>query len=140
MNYTITSNASGVKGGVSYSMEINDSENRISAKNGVSPTVNTWNHIAFTQEGNIGRLYLNGQLVAESNNDISLHKAELVNKMATLASLDGTNAYLGTGTVWGDPGFKGRIAEFKVYNKTLSSDDIAAEYASIQDQIQPCCR
>lgn len=136
MNYTITSNASGVKGGVSYSIEINDSENRISAKNGVSPTVNTWNHIAFTQEGNIGRLYLNGQLVAESNNDISLHKAELVNKMATLASLDGTNAYLGTGTVWGDPGFKGRIAEFKVYNKTLSSDDIAAEYASIQDQIQ----
>lgn len=72
-----------------------------------------WKHVAVTLGGGIGRLYVDGVLVA-SNASISIKPSEIK------ASAN----YLGR-SQWPDPYFDGRLDDFQVFPRELSAGEIA---------------
>ncbi|MCM3781771.1 family 43 glycosylhydrolase [Neobacillus mesonae] len=77
--------------------------------------INEWTHVAVTMEGNTGRLYLNGEVVASSN-QITFNPNELTT----------TDAYLGKSRYAADPYLNGSLDEVKVFNKALTEEEIRA--------------
>jgi alpha-L-arabinofuranosidase len=87
-------------------------EQRIDAPAAV--TINTWTHIAVTLSGNTGTLYVNGVAVA-TNTGMTIHPTNLG---AT------TQNYLGKSQYAGDPALQGSIDDFRLYNRTLSPQQV----------------
>ena len=83
----------------------------------------TWTHFAITQSGNTCRMYINGVLVA-TNTGVSI-------KPAALGST--AQNYLGKSQFTADPNLKGRIDEFRIYNRALSAAEIAGAMKAIQE-------
>lgn len=80
----------------------------------------TWVHLAVTQSGNTGNLYINGALVA-TNTAINIKPSNLGN----------TNQnYLGK-SQFADPMFQGSIDDFRIYKCALSTTEIAALAANV---------
>jgi arabinan endo-1,5-alpha-L-arabinosidase len=73
---------------------------------------NAWCHVAVTLDGTSGKLYLNGQLIANSN--------LTVRPWQVLAR---TN-YIGESQFGADPFFNGEIDSFRIYGRTLSDAEI----------------
>ena len=77
-------------------------------------TTNEWVHIAVTLENNTGTLYVNGS-VAAGNSNITVDPS----------NLNPQNNYIGK-SQWPDPLFNGRIDDFRIYDRALSSTEIAS--------------
>jgi hypothetical protein len=80
----------------------------------------SWYHVAVTLQGNVGRLYRNGELVATNT-------GMTVNPIDIGAVLN----YIGKSQYPNDPEFSGLIDELKIYNYALTSEQIATEYVNI---------
>lgn len=75
-----------------------------------------WTHIAVTLAGAVGTLYVNGAPVG-SNPAMTLRPADLGRT---------TNNWLGRSQFGGDPYFDGAIDEFRLVDRALSADEVAA--------------
>ena len=72
----------------------------------------TWSHVAVTYDGASLRLYVNG--------------AQVSSRAATGSLVASTGALrIGGNSVWGEY-FRGRIDELRIYNRSLSASEIAA--------------
>jgi len=87
--------------------------------------LNAWTHFAVTQSGNTTSLYINGVLVS-SNTGITIKPSQLTAAGTTTGT---TLNYLGK-SQFSDPMFKGAIDEFKIYNRALSTSEIASAFSS----------
>ncbi|MGO4787146.1 LamG-like jellyroll fold domain-containing protein [Paenibacillus sp. 2KB_20] len=72
-----------------------------------------WTHVAVTLQGNTGKLYVNGQVVA-SGDHMKLNPNELL----------ATEAYLGKSRFAADPYFNGSLDEVRIYNEALTDSEI----------------
>lgn len=99
-----------------------DREERISNTQQTKPLkLNSWHHIAFTLNGSVGKLYVDGELV-ETKCDFTTNPSLFRNTK---------DNYIGKPT-WPDQYFKGLIDDFRLYDVALSSDEII-EFASMGD-------
>lgn len=80
------------------------------------PATGEWVHVAVTQSGNVGKLYVNGAPAA-SNNSMTISPADFYPLFN----------YIGK-SQFPDPLFNGRIDEFRIYNYALSDLDVSAVY------------
>ena len=78
-----------------------------------------YNHVAFTRQGTVGVLYLNGVEVGRADN-LTISLADLG---PTSNNWLGRNGYP-------DQPFKGRMDEFRAYRSALTAGDIAGLYAA----------
>ena len=83
----------------------------------------TWNHLAYTLEGGTAVLYLNGQEV-DRNEAVTLKPGD-IGAGATTAN------YLGRSLYSGDRYFKGRFADFRIYDGALTSAEVGEQAAHI---------
>lgn len=74
---------------------------------------NEWTHVAVTLQGDAGKLYVNGQVVA-SGDHMKLNPNELL----------ATEAYLGKSRFAADPYFNGSLDEVRIYNVALTDSEI----------------
>lgn len=72
-----------------------------------------WVHVAYTQEGTTGRLYLDGVEVANADY-MTLTPRQVGDQVAFL------------GRNWAHPAFNGRLQDFRIYVGALSAVEIAA--------------
>jgi autotransporter-associated beta strand protein len=114
MFLTIQAGVSGGKSIVRYAIRNNNSAEQQVSSNQTLP-LNTWMHFAITQSGNTASLYINGVPVA-TNTNVTMKPATLGN-----TSLN----YIGKSQYAADPLFKGSVDEFKIYNRALSTAEIA---------------
>lgn len=88
-----------------------------------SPTkdvaVNQWNHVAFTRQGEVGTLYLNGEAIATRDN-LTIDLADIG---PTTDNWLGRNGFP-------DPAYDGLMDEVRLYTSTLTAADVAAMYAA----------
>ena len=77
-----------------------------------------WNHVVFTRQGATGTLYLNGQQIAQ--------RADLTITMADVGPT--TNNWLGRNG-FPDPAYDGRMDDVRLYETSLSAQDVAGLYA-----------
>ncbi|MFT2010509.1 cellulase family glycosylhydrolase [Pontibacter sp. 13R65] len=75
---------------------------------------NEWVHLAVTQAGTVGILYINGTEVGRNNN-ITIKPSQLGNTPQN---------YIGKSQFASDPTFKGLIDELKIYGKALTSEEV----------------
>lgn len=75
--------------------------------------VNAWTHVAVTLQGDTGKLYVNGQMVA-SGDHMKLNPSGLLT----------TEAYLGKSRFAADPYFNGSLDEVRMYSKALTDSEI----------------
>ncbi|MGW1785280.1 LamG domain-containing protein [Streptomyces sp. NPDC002143] len=83
-----------------------------------------WKHVAYTQTGTTGILYENG-----------VEKARNTNVTITPGAIGGgttTADYIGRSLYSNDPYFKGRMRDFRIYNRALAANE-AAEVANRRD-------
>ncbi|UUZ94051.1 fibronectin type III domain-containing protein [Paenibacillus sp. P25] len=83
---------------------------------GSNLATNTWKHIAVTLSGSTGTLYIDGQ-VAATNTDMTL-------KPSDLAPTTSGN-FIGKSEWTADKYLKGQVDDFRIYNRALSSDEVA---------------
>ncbi|MDQ8737713.1 beta-L-arabinofuranosidase domain-containing protein [Paenibacillus sp. LHD-38] len=86
---------------------------------GADLSTGVWKHVTLVIEGKKGILYEDGVKVAE-NNDLTLNPASLGST---------TSNFIGKSQFNGDPAFRGKFEDFRIYNKALS----AAEISSLLD-------
>jgi prepilin-type N-terminal cleavage/methylation domain-containing protein len=82
------------------------------------PTLNTWYHIAYTYDGSNLRLYING---VECNSLAVSGNLKINTRPVTIGSDGGTQKF-----------FKGTIDQARIYNSTLTKDQILANYNSLK--------
>ncbi|MCA9235996.1 MAG: carbohydrate binding domain-containing protein [Planctomycetales bacterium] len=82
--------------------------------NGPVLTAGSWVHVAITLAGDTGTMFVNGVPVA-TNENMTIHPTDLG---AT------TQNYLGDSQYAVDPGFLGRIDDFRIYSAALSAQQI----------------
>jgi chitodextrinase len=79
-------------------------------------TLNSWNHVAFTWDGSIMRLYVNGVAAATQN------------RGGTLQSTT-TPLRIGGNSPYGEM-FQGRIDEVRIYNRALTQTEVLSDMNS----------
>lgn len=99
-----------------FAIKVNGSaEQIIDAGSNFALKPNNWYHIAITQSGNTGKMYINGQLAGTNEN--------LTFRLSDLGKT--TNNYIGK-SQWPDPYFDGLIDDFSIYDYALSIDEVKA--------------
>lgn len=93
-----------------YAIKKGGSEQQI---NGPVLSTGTWHHVAVTQSGNVGVLYVDGTEVGRNNN-MTLNPSNLGIT---------TQNWIGK-SQWPDPLMKGFIDEFKILNRALSAEEV----------------
>jgi beta-xylosidase len=81
----------------------------------------SWQHVAIIRNGTTGTMYIGGQQVG-SNNAITLNPSDLGNT---------TNNYIGRSQWSNDPYLNGSVDRFVVYNRAITTSELAALYADI---------
>jgi autotransporter-associated beta strand protein len=123
-NYIFLTPQAGVTSGksiVRYAIKNGGGEQQVSY-NYTFP-LSTWTHFAITQSGNTCRMYINGTLVA-TNTGVSIKPAALGSTVQN---------YLGKSQFTADPNLKGKIDEFRIYNRALSAAEIAGAMKALQE-------
>ncbi|MEV0585331.1 LamG-like jellyroll fold domain-containing protein [Nonomuraea sp. NPDC050310] len=92
-------------------------EERVHASPAQDVVANQWNHVAFTRQGPIGTLYLNGQVIA-TRTDLTVGMTEVGPT---------TNNWLGRNG-YPDAAFDGLIDDVRLYTSTLTAADVAGMY------------
>jgi type 1 glutamine amidotransferase len=92
-------------------------EERVYATPAQDVVAGQWNHVAFTRQGPIGTLYLNGQVIA-TRTDLTVGMTEVG---PTANNWLGRNGY-------GDAAFDGLMDDVRIHTSTLTAADIAAVY------------
>jgi hypothetical protein len=92
-------------------------EERVYASPAQDVVAGQWNHVAFTRQGSIGTLYLNGVVVA-TRTDLTVGMTEVG---PTANNWLGRNGYP-------DAAFDGLMDDVRVYTSTLTAGDVAAMY------------
>lgn len=92
---------------------------------GVPLSVNAWHHIAATRDGQVWRIYLDGQLVGQGNTNFT--------------ALTLNNSYrIGTYSAWGfstaQYALPGYVGAARIYGKTLSSSEIMTNYQAMKNR------
>lgn len=95
----------------------NNLQERVYATPTKDVAANQWNHVVFTRDGAVGRLYLNGVEVASRTN-LTLTMTDVG---PTANNWLGRNGYP-------DPSYDGLMDDVRVYTSALSASDIAALY------------
>ncbi|WP_127500378.1 LamG-like jellyroll fold domain-containing protein [Actinoplanes solisilvae] len=93
-------------------------EERVYATPAQDVVANQWNHVAFTRQGAVGTLYLNGVAIASRTN--------LTVDMSAIGPT--ANNWLGRNG-YGDAPFDGLMDDVRIFTSTLSAGDVAAMYA-----------
>src|ERR1035437_7120379 len=76
--------------------------------------VGAWVHVAFTLQGSVGTIYVNG-VAAGTNPSMTLNPS----------MLGSTNQNYIAKSQWdNDPGLEGSVDEFRLYNRALTADDV----------------
>lgn len=76
-------------------------------------TLNQWQQVACTYDGTALRFYVNGALVGTTT------------RSGGTIPNGGRGIWIGANETWGEP-FRGRIDEFRIYNRALSQAEIQA--------------
>ncbi|MCO8271591.1 ThuA domain-containing protein [Actinoplanes sp. TRM 88003] len=92
-------------------------EERVYANPVRDVAANQWNHVAFTRQGAVGTLYLNGVAIASRSN--------LTIGMSAIGPT--ANNWLGRNG-YGDAAFDGLIDDVRTYTSALSGPEVAAMY------------
>ena len=80
---------------------------------------NQWTHVAVTYDGSVGKVYQNGQLVAEEQIDVNINAGGSALNIGSLKSSNGT-WYL----------FDGKLDELGYWNKALTAEEIEYLYSN----------
>ena len=99
----------------------NTSNNSEFFKGGDIP-FNQWTHVAVTYDGSVGKVYQNGQLVAEDQIDVNINAGGSALNIGSLKSSNGT-WYL----------FDGKLDELGYWNKVLSAEKIGNLFSNSAD-------
>lgn len=99
----------------------NTSNNSEFFKGGDIP-FNQWTHVAVTYDGSVGKVYQNGQLVAEDQIDVNINAGGSALNIGSLKSSNGT-WYL----------FDGKLDELGYWNKVLSAEEIGNLFSNSAD-------
>lgn len=85
-----------------------------------------WNHVVFAMEGSTGRIYFNGEQVAERT-DFPMGINEVGTDGQTTAN------FLGN-TSWSDPVWNGLVDDLRIYDYELTDDEIQTIYDGEDDE------
>ena len=91
------------------------SGSRSNITSSTSLNLNTWYHVAYTQQGAQGSLYINGSLVGSGST-----ASQFTN--ATYATL--TQNYIGYSVDGDGPNLNGSIDDLMIFNRSLSQSEI----------------
>ena len=80
-------------------------------------TKGVWKHITYTQTGTVGTLFEDGVQVAQNT--------AVTYTPAMIGSGTTTHNYLGRSAYSGDASFKGRIRDFRIYDRALTTSQVA---------------
>ncbi|MBE5883277.1 MAG: hypothetical protein E7291_02475 [Lachnospiraceae bacterium] len=86
-----------------------------------TPTSGAWNHAVVSLSSSKIKLFLNGNLVGEANNDNSA----ILNNISQFYGLD-----LGRSKYMADSDYVGYMKDFRVYNTALSDSDVSDLYVN----------
>jgi len=111
-NYMFLTPKNGANGTLRYSITTGSGEQQITSSSVIATGV--WTHIAMTQSGNTGILYVNGKEVGRN--------ANLTLKPASLANT--TQNWIGK-SQFNDPLLAGKIDEFRLYSRALGASEVA---------------
>lgn len=103
-------------------------EYRISAPSGTTLTEDKWSLVTYTQTGTNACLYLDGVLVAESDQMNSSIKD-------VLDANDGSDVRIGNNRMFNDPNLVGVVSEVKVRNRIVTAQEEFAEVVSKKSRI-----
>ncbi|PSH02270.1 MAG: hypothetical protein BRC26_01410, partial [Nanohaloarchaea archaeon QH_8_44_6] len=84
---------------------------------GGTPALDRWNHVAFTYNGSYLTTYINGSATATSAFSSDIYQSS---KSSIIGAFYGSSSLADR--------FDGEIDEVKIYNRSLSSDEIKQEY------------
>jgi hypothetical protein len=84
--------------------------------------LNQWVQLVATQSGTIGKIYINGQQVASGTN-------------AGIDSVVRNYNYIGRSLFDGDAYLDGKIASLRIWNRTLSTEEITADYNTMTEAL-----
>ncbi|MBC2932516.1 tandem-95 repeat protein [Nocardioides sp. zg-1228] len=94
-------------------------QERVQAPDEVDVVAGRWNHVVFTRSGASGTLYLDGEVVASSN-DLTIDMGDVG---PTANNWLGRNGYVD------DPSFDGLMDDVRLYEAALSADEVSAIHA-----------
>lgn len=86
-------------------------------------SINEWNHIVATYNGSLASLYLNSKLVDTSTDDMSINNIGEI-----FLSWKATDNF-----------FNGIIDEIKIYNRSLTPEEIEMNYYNYEGIAKGCC-
>ena len=79
-------------------------------------TTGEWSHVAVTKAGNTYKLFKNGAVIKTATFNV---------KPSDYTAAQFVNNYIGKSN-WPDPFLKGKISDFRIYNRGLTGEDVAA--------------
>ena len=113
--------------GLGWVIKAKGKEERITVGNAAGELpVGTWCNVTYTMSGSVGKLYVNGELVAEKN-DFTIKLSDMGNNGYT------TKNYIGK-SVWPDPGMVGKVDEMLIYDRALTEEEVRRVSASKNDK------
>jgi hypothetical protein len=104
----------GANGKIRFAIKNNNSSEQIIEGQSALPT-GGWHHVAVTLNGSTGTLYVDG-VQAGSNTSMTLKPSDLG---ATTQNWIGRSQYA-------DPYLDGRVDDFRIYNRAISSSEVAS--------------
>lgn len=114
--------------GATFKQAGNATQERLALGSGNDLPFNTWTHVTFTMAGSTGRIYFDGELVAERH-DFSLGIGDVGVGGTTTAN------FLGN-TSWPDPMWNGGIDDVRIYAHELSAEEVADLHASEPEDVE----
>lgn len=112
--YMFLSSRNGNTGTVRYAIKAATGNEQSVTAPGPALPLNTWTHIAVTQNGNLVILYINGAEVAR-NAALTLNPSVIAGSAKN---------YLGKSQFTSDPNLNGTIDEFRIHNRALSAQEV----------------
>lgn len=98
-------------------------------------TENEWQNVTVTfVEGKDYTFYLNG--VKQASIDVTTGQAESCTLQDLMTAGDGLDGYMGDSFYSEDPNFQGAVADFRIYEKAMTQDEITDLYSGINETLK----